>query len=872
MRYKKFLIIFALFFIFIGNTESKINVGIISAVKNKAKQLKEKKYDVSYSNDKVIAPGASIIYKGQVYQNEATVPSDALVGIYKDSKYYLYSPSIGKDTLTEINSRRSFGYFLLNRSTQTLQVKTKKAILPKAISYPTTLDTGISVNSTDAINFTFENPLKRWAALKNRTQATKSIFLQPRGPFLELNFVQALEGGDLIDSFACGSTTTVVAKGDIVETYGSIVKLIPSLSMIKLLKPQLFSSIQNALVKDPDLYIRLNAVEYITTQIEAIEQIAGILIPSKCFGMIVNSAFEVFKAAGAELLINGDDEAVRKSFGQSLVNDTAFIEFPTCVAELACAGVTAGACALVTASINEVIDIGGLLYWIADDSIIGSFDEYTHNAYAEWTLPNNAPIITSLTANPTTVSTGAVSTITCNASDPDGDTLSYNWSATGGVLSSTTTNPVTWTAPNTPGTYTINVTVTDGYGGSVQGSTSVVVSLGLNNELGEAVDNTNLTWTTGGNSNWFNQTLVSYYGGDAAQSGDISDNQQTYLQTNIAGPGTLSFYWKVSSEANYDYLRFYIDDVEQSGRISGSVDWTQKSFTIPSGNHTIKWAYTKDGSESSGSDCGWIDKVEFSTSIPPILSWTGETNYVSDGLNPENDYSSALFVYRVKYMDLNNDPPATGYPKVHILKGGAEISGSPFSMSYVSGSYNTGAIYSYSTTLQPGTDYTYYFEAKDTTNLLATGSPTSSIDAPDVISSIPSGTFRTGKEYSGYSGDFSSYSDVYPDDGVRISPWSGDGVAWYDFALTNFPSSISITFTWTDNAWFQGEKQVWVYNWFTNQYDVVYSWNTYDGIEHITTVNVSGSSYVRTGDGLFRVAFYGSSDSVIHLKNVSISY
>jgi len=394
MRYKKFLIIFALFYIFIGNTESKINVGIISAVKNKAKQLKEKKYDVSYSNDKVIAPGASIIYKGQVYQNEATVPSDALVGIYKDSKYYLYSPSIGKDTLTEINSRRSFGYFLLNRSAQTLQVKTKKAILPKAISYPTTLDTGISVNSTDAINFTFENPLKRWAALKNRTQATKSIFFQPRGPFLELNLVQAIEGGDLIDSFARDSTTTVVANGDIVDTYGSIVKVIPSLLMIKLLKPQLFSSIQNALVQDPDLYIRLNAIEYLTIQIEAIEQIAGIVIPSKCVEAIVNPTLDVFKSVGLELLTNGD-EAVRKSLGQSLVNDTAFIGFPTCVAEAACVGVTAGACALVTGFIDTVIDIGGFIYWIIDDNIIGSFDEYTHDAYAEWTLSNNAPIITS---------------------------------------------------------------------------------------------------------------------------------------------------------------------------------------------------------------------------------------------------------------------------------------------------------------------------------------------------------------------------------------------------------------------------------------------------------------------------------------------
>ncbi|MCP4149017.1 MAG: S8 family serine peptidase, partial [bacterium] len=36
------------------------------------------------------------------------------------------------------------------------------------------------------------------------------------------------------------------------------------------------------------------------------------------------------------------------------------------------------------------------------------------------------------------------------------------------------------------------------------------------------------------------------------------------IETTITGPGTISFYWKVSSESGYDYLRFYIDGIEQS--------------------------------------------------------------------------------------------------------------------------------------------------------------------------------------------------------------------------------------------------------------------------------------------------------------------
>ncbi|MEK6673373.1 MAG: BACON domain-containing protein [Nitrospirota bacterium] len=146
---------------------------------------------------------------------------------------------------------------------------------------------------------------------------------------------------------------------------------------------------------------------------------------------------------------------------------------------------------------------------------------------------------------------------------------------------------------------------------TVAGQTFTISQSGISLTIGEAVDNTSLTWTTGGNADWAGQTTVSYYGGDAARSGTITHNQTTWVQTTVTGPATLSFYWKVSSESSFDYLRFYIDGVEQTGSISGSVDWTQKTYTISSGSHTLKWEYTKDISLNNGSDAGWLDKVEF---------------------------------------------------------------------------------------------------------------------------------------------------------------------------------------------------------------------------------------------------------------------
>ncbi len=89
------------------------------------------------------------------------------------------------------------------------------------------------------------------------------------------------------------------------------------------------------------------------------------------------------------------------------------------------------------------------------------------------------------------------------------------------------------------------------------------------------------------------------------------------MQTTVSGAGTVSFYWKVSSERHFDFLEFYIDG-ELQDRISGSggsADWHQMAYTIStSDSHTLEWRYTKDPYVSSGSDCGWVDKVEWGIS------------------------------------------------------------------------------------------------------------------------------------------------------------------------------------------------------------------------------------------------------------------
>jgi len=88
-------------------------------------------------------------------------------------------------------------------------------------------------------------------------------------------------------------------------------------------------------------------------------------------------------------------------------------------------------------------------------------------------LGNHRPVITSLEAPVRVVPSGSCQ-IVANASDRDGDVLSYNWSASGGEINGEGAT-VTWVAPNLVGSYNLTVTVSDGRGSEVMKQVSVEV-------------------------------------------------------------------------------------------------------------------------------------------------------------------------------------------------------------------------------------------------------------------------------------------------------------------------------------------------------------------------------------------------------------
>mgnify|MGYP001030022548 CR=1 FL=1 len=91
------------------------------------------------------------------------------------------------------------------------------------------------------------------------------------------------------------------------------------------------------------------------------------------------------------------------------------------------------------------------------------------------TLVNQPPLISSLTANAERVNPSGSCQVKCVASDPDGDKLSYVWSASGNISGEGPT--VTWTVPAVPGDYTITVKVTDGRGGKATAQLAISVAI-----------------------------------------------------------------------------------------------------------------------------------------------------------------------------------------------------------------------------------------------------------------------------------------------------------------------------------------------------------------------------------------------------------
>ena len=139
-------------------------------------------------------------------------------------------------------------------------------------------------------------------------------------------------------------------------------------------------------------------------------------------------------------------------------------------------------------------------------------------------------------------------------------------------------------------------------------------------------------WTNDPEHPWTIEHSGAYDGEYCAMSDTtITHNESSWINFTYTSSvsGTFSFLTKVSSETNYDFLIFYIDDVEKE-KWSGAQSWFSHFYNVGPGCHEYKWSYSKDYSVNSGDDCAWIDYI----SLPPYLDETAEQNVLPLDLYP----------------------------------------------------------------------------------------------------------------------------------------------------------------------------------------------------------------------------------------------
>jgi hypothetical protein len=117
-------------------------------------------------------------------------------------------------------------------------------------------------------------------------------------------------------------------------------------------------------------------------------------------------------------------------------------------------------------------------------------------------------------------------------------------------------------------------------------------------------------YATGGNANWLVTSADAHAGSYSARGGTVDHYGETWM-TRTVGGGTVSFWYRVSSEEDYDWFNFYVDG-SRDIHVSGNGSWQYYSATLPAGTHELKWEYTKDVNTTNFNDTAYIDELTVS--------------------------------------------------------------------------------------------------------------------------------------------------------------------------------------------------------------------------------------------------------------------
>lgn len=147
---------------------------------------------------------------------------------------------------------------------------------------------------------------------------------------------------------------------------------------------------------------------------------------------------------------------------------------------------------------------------------------------------------------------------------------------------------------------------------------------------------------------------VKHLGNYSASSATIGNDDTTALEIslNVLVKDSISFYYKVSTESGYDYLKFYIDNLPMD-QWSGLKTWARAAYPVSPGLHQFRWEYSKDYFGTGGLDKVWIDDINFP--LTDVLSSLGQQATSDETItfypNPATDFINIIYK-AVSYKNL----------------------------------------------------------------------------------------------------------------------------------------------------------------------------------------------------------------------------
>jgi alpha-tubulin suppressor-like RCC1 family protein len=114
-----------------------------------------------------------------------------------------------------------------------------------------------------------------------------------------------------------------------------------------------------------------------------------------------------------------------------------------------------------------------------------------------------------------------------------------------------------------------------------------------------------------GDANWSVTSGESNVGIYSAMNDQTDHSEQGVLEITLtAASGYVTWDQMISTELNWDFLIFYVDNSVQ-GSWSGITGWTSESHYVTAGEHTFAWVYDRDATIGAGADTVWLDNVSF---------------------------------------------------------------------------------------------------------------------------------------------------------------------------------------------------------------------------------------------------------------------